>query len=62
MTQSTNIWDQADLISLMKKDYDKAVAERDEAKRDADQYRNQLQQPPKDVSVHGVTSFRGESS
>lgn len=38
VTQSTNIWDQADLISLMKKDYDKAVTERDEAKRDADQY------------------------
>ena len=35
VAQSTNIWDQADLISLMKKDYDKAVAERDEAKREA---------------------------
>lgn len=34
----TNIWEQADLISLMKKDYEKAVAERNEAKAEAEQY------------------------
>ena len=36
--QSTNIWEQADLIAMMKKDYDNAVAERDEAKSEADSY------------------------
>ena len=35
---STNIWEQADLISMMKKDYEKAVAERDSAKAEAEQY------------------------
>ena len=30
MTETKNIWEQADLISLMKKDYEKAVADRDE--------------------------------
>ena len=36
--QNTNIWEQADLISLMKKDYEKAVAERNEARAEAEQY------------------------
>lgn len=38
MKQNTNIWEQADLIALMKKDYDKAVAERDEANAEAEEY------------------------
>lgn len=33
--QSKNIWEQADLISLLKNEYDKAVKERDEAKAEA---------------------------
>lgn len=49
MQQQTNIWDQADLISLMKKDYDKAVAERDEAKRDADQYCQMVDKCEKEI-------------
>lgn len=33
-----NIWEQVDLITKMKSEYEKAVAERDEAKSDAEQY------------------------
>lgn len=49
VTQSTNIWDQADLISMLKKDYDKAVTERDEAKRDADQYCQMVDKCEKEI-------------
>lgn len=38
MTQNTNIWEQADLISMMKAEFDKAVADRDAAKTEAEQY------------------------
>ena len=38
VAQNTNIWDQADLIAMMKKEYEKAITERDEAKHDADEY------------------------
>lgn len=50
MTETVkNIWEQADLISLMKKDYDKAVTERDEAKRDADQYCQMVDKCEKEI-------------
>lgn len=49
MQQQTNIWDQADLISLMKKDYDKAVAERDAAKAEADQYAKMADKYEKEI-------------
>ena len=35
IVQSASIWEQADLISMMRVEYDKAVTERDEAKREA---------------------------
>jgi len=38
MEQNKNIWEQVDLISKMKGEYDKAVAARDSAKAEADQY------------------------
>lgn len=38
MESTTNIWEQADLISLMKQDYEKAVREKEEAKTEAEQY------------------------
>ena len=38
MMESKSIWEQADLIAMMKKDYEKAVAECNEAKTEAEQY------------------------
>lgn len=38
MSNTTNIWEQADLISMMKQDYEKAVKEKEEAKTEAEQY------------------------
>ena len=35
---AVSVWEQFDLISMMKKDYEKTVAERDSAKAEADQY------------------------
>lgn len=49
MVQRTSIWEQADLISMMRVEYDKAVAERDEAKRDADQYCQMVDKCEKEI-------------
>lgn len=38
MPDTKSIWEQADLIALMKQDYEKAIAERDKAKSEADEY------------------------
>jgi chromosome segregation ATPase len=38
MVQSTSIWEQADLISMMRVEYDKAVTERDVARSEADHF------------------------
>lgn len=38
MTDTKSIWEQADLISLMKKDYEKAVKEKEDARSEAEQY------------------------
>lgn len=38
MANTTNIWEQADLISMMKQDYEKAVREKENAKTEAEQY------------------------
>lgn len=38
MVQSTSIWEQADLISMMRVEYDKAVAERNAARSEADTF------------------------
>jgi chromosome segregation ATPase len=49
MVKSASIWEQADLISMMRAEYDKAVAERDEAKRDADQYCQMVDKCEKEI-------------
>lgn len=38
MAESKSVWEQVDLISAMKLDYEKVVAERDKAKEDAESY------------------------
>lgn len=38
MADTKSIWEQADLISLMKKDYEKAVKEKEDARSEAEQY------------------------
>ena len=38
MAENTNIWEQADLISLMKRDYEKAVEELNRVKEEAESY------------------------
>ena len=44
MVESKNIWEQADLISLMKKDYEKAVADRDEYIELATSYEKEIEE------------------
>lgn len=49
MTETKSIWEQADLISLMKQDYEKAVAERDKAKAEADSYASMMDEYEKEI-------------
>lgn len=44
MVESKSIWEQADLISLMKKDYEKAVADRDEYIELATSYEKEIEE------------------
>lgn len=44
MTETKSIWEQADLISLMKKDYEKAVADRDEYIELATSYEKEIEE------------------
>jgi len=44
-----NVWEQVDLIALMKKDYDKSVEERDSAKSEAQHYRQLIEEYEKEI-------------
>ena len=47
--QNTNIWEQADLIAMMKNEYEKAVSERDAAKSEADQFAKMADKYEKEI-------------
>lgn len=49
VTQSTNIWDQADLITRMKNEYDKAISERDAARLESDQFAKLVDEHEKQI-------------
>ena len=49
MKQDTNIWEQVDLLSMMKIEYDKVVAERDAAKSEANTFAEMVDKYEKEI-------------